>query len=314
MGVFERDYMRPEFRSGSRSSGPRSWSIVVWLIVINVVVYTLPRFFSDADGSLVYSLESFGSLSWQQLKAGKVWTPVTYMFLHGSLMHLAGNMFVLFFAGRNVLALLGKRHFLTIYFAGGILGGLLQVAFGALVGDNPLIGASGGVVALLIAMAALIPEQVVYLLLFFVIPVKMKMKTVALLVVAIDVAMLIGETLGVLDLGIGNLAHLGGALCGWLYIKRGLSTSRSGSATEADRWMKRFGRDHVVDAEVVEPTEKKTSWFQVAKKQSYISPSVDEILEKISAHGMQSLTDEDRQVLEKNSDELARMTKRADNK
>lgn len=316
MGVFERDYMRPEFRGGPPSGGPRSWSVVTWLIVINVALF-MPRFFSDAEGSLVSSLESFGSLSWLQLAAGKIWTPVSYMFLHGSLMHLAGNMFVLFFAGRHILAMLGQRHFLAIYFGGGVVGGLVQVFLGMLIGwNNPLIGASAGVIATVIALTALMPEQKVYLLLFFVIPIRMKMKTLALIFVVLDILMLCGDLLGWVDLGIGNLAHLGGALFGWLYVKRGLprSVRRRPSTDQSERWANRFGGKRVVDAEVTGASAGKKSWFTSAKKKPYISKSVDEILEKISAHGMQSLTDEERQVLAKNSEELARMSKRAGNR
>lgn len=298
--------MRANYQGGSRARGPQSWSVVTWLLVINVAVYVLQGFGEEA-------IVNFGSLSWQQLQAGKIWTLLSYMFLHGSLIHLAGNMFVLFFAGRNVLAMLGRRHFLTIYFGGGVVGGLLQVFLGLLIGWNsPLIGASAGVVATLIAMAALMPEQKVYLLLFFVIPIRMKMKTLAVVFVVIDLAMLFGEMLGAWSLGIGNLAHLGGALFGWIYIKRGLSASirRAPSPDQTDRWLNRFGGNQVVDAEMTEASEKKSSWFKSTKTQPYISASVDEILEKISAQGMQSLTDEERQILEKNSEELARMTKR----
>ncbi len=226
-------------------------------------------------------------------------------------------MLILFFAGRGVLSMLGRRHFLTIYFGGGLLGALVQVAFGLLIGnENYLIGASAGVVATLIALAALIPGQVVYLLLFFVIPVRMKMKTVALVVVVMDLVMMAGELLGVWSLGIGNLAHLGGALFGWLYIRRGLSGSsgQTSHSQQAGHWLHRFGGSRVVDAEVTGESgggeSKSSSWFKSAKPRPYVSESVDEILEKISEQGMQSLTDEERRVLEQSSEKLARMSHR----
>ncbi len=307
MGVYERDYMRPGSpHGGSPSGGPRSWSVLIWLIVINAGLFIF-------RGGNEAQLVNFGSLSFQQLAAGKIWTPVTYMFLHGSLMHVGGNMLVLYFFGRNILLMLGTRHFLTIYFVGGVVGGLVQVFVGLLIGwENPLIGASAGVAAIVIALTALLPEKKVYLLLFFVIPIRMKMKTLALVFVGLDLALFFADLLGVLSLGIGNLAHLGGALCGWLYIKQGLPNHRERrpSHDQSERWMNRFGENRVVDAEVSEPPEKKSSWFTSAKNKPYISKSVDEILEKISEHGMQSLTDEEKRTLEKNSEELARMTRR----
>lgn len=319
MGVYHRDYMRPGFEGGAPRTGPRSWSVVTWLIVINVAVFVLQRMIfpglflvPEGNGELI----PLGGLSWGELKAGKVWTLVTYMFLHGSLFHLAANMLILFFAGRGVLAMLGRRHFLMIYFGGGVMGAVAQVSFGLLVGNEDyLIGASAGVVATLIALAALIPEQIVYLLLFFVIPVRMKMKTVALVVVVMDLAMMAGELMGFFSLGIGNLAHLGGALFGWLYIRRGLSGSgrRTAYSEQASRWLDRFGGKRVVDAEVTGEGEgrgEKSSWFKAVKPRPYVSESVDEILEKISEHGMQSLTDEERKILEKSSEKLARMSNR----
>ena len=179
MGIYHRDYMRPDFQGGSQSGGLRSWSIITWLIVINVTLHVLvwviapELFLVERRGEWIPR----GSLSWGELMQGKVWTLFTYMFLHGSLLHLGVNMFVLFFAGRNVLTMLGRRHFLAIYFGGGLLGAVAQIAFGLIMGkENYLIGASAGVVATVIALAALIPEQKVYLLVFFVIPVRMKMK------------------------------------------------------------------------------------------------------------------------------------------
>lgn len=318
MGVHHRDYMRPGFGGGSQSGSPRSWSVVTWLIVINVGLFVVARLFPpdvfftrEANGVLLPK----GGLSWEQLSEWKIWTPFTYMFLHGSVWHLAANMFVLFFAGRNVLEMLGTRHFLAVYFGGGLMGAGLQMSLGwVLAGNSYLIGASGGVVATLIALAVLIPNQKVYLLLFFVIPIRMKMKTVAWVIVGADLAMLFVEVFRLADFGIGNLAHLGGALFGWLYVKRGLSGARrqTQSADQAYRWLQKFGVSDVVDADMAESEGNKKSWFKSSKKQSYISADVDEILEKISAQGMQSLTDEERRVLEKSSEKLARMTNRVD--
>jgi len=317
MGVYHRDYMRPGFQGEPQQRGPRAWSVVTWLIVINVAVYVLqwvlaPGYFliETPGGSIPR-----GYTSWEELKAWKIWTLLTYMFAHGNLLHLAVNMFVLYFAGRNVLAMLGQRHFLVIYFGGGLLGAFAQISFGLLIGrESFLIGASAGVVAAVIAMAALIPEQKVYLLLFFVIPIRMKMKTLAIVFIAIDVAMLVAELVGPWSFGIGNLAHLGGALFGWLYIIRGLSGSdrRRPFSDQSDRWLSRFGGNQVVDAEVADSSGKKRSWFQSSKTRPYVSDNVDRILEKISEQGMQSLTDEERKILEKSSEKLAKMTNRID--
>ncbi len=322
MGVYNRDYMRPDFQGGSRGSGPRSWSVVTWLIALNVAVYVLqwviaPDYFliRESNGELMPR----GGLSWSELEAGKIWTLVTYMFLHGGPKpwHLIFNMFVLFFAGRNVLELLGKKHFLVVYFGGGLLGAVAQIAFGLLMGrESYLIGASAGVVATLIAMAALVPQLEVYLLVFFVIPVRMKMKTVAMVLVAFDVGTMLAEFIGPWSFGIGNLAHLGGALFGWVYVKRGLSGAmgRKGPSNKEDRWQNQFGGNQEVDAEIQGERAEKKSWFKSSKNEPYISDNVDAILEKISEHGMQSLSEEERKILEKSSEKLAKMTGRTGRK
>ena len=93
-------------------------------------------------------------------------------------------MLLLYFAGREVEALLGPKHFLAIYFGGGLAGSLMQWAMQPL--DAPLVGASACVLAALIAFTTILPELEITCLLFFVIPVRLKAKYLAQAVMAIS--------------------------------------------------------------------------------------------------------------------------------
>ena len=150
-------------------------------------------------------------------------------------------MLLLYFAGREVEALVGARHFLTIYFGGGLLGGLAQWTFTSLPPNAPLIGASAGVLAVLIAFTTILPELELTCLLFFVIPIRIRARNLALLLVGSTVLFILVPYLN--NLGnqavnilshksvlIGHYAHLGGCIFGWLYVKHSSVTAIPGAS------------------------------------------------------------------------------------
>src|SRR5690606_24965388 len=146
----------------------------------------------------------------------KPWSLFTYIFLHAGVMHLLFNMLFLYFIGIILQDLLGNKHIFRIFLFGGIVGGALFLIFFNLIPgfkDQPLlpmVGASGGVTAVIVAAAVFTPNYKVYLFGIF----SISLKWIALIRVFIDLA----------GLGDGNndggqLAHLGGAFFGYLYIK-----------------------------------------------------------------------------------------------
>ncbi len=179
-------------------------------------------------------------LHWPLLKAGCFWQPVTYMFLHGSWFHLALNMLSLLFFGSAVEHFIGTRRFWTLFLVSGVVGGIgwmivnwLEPAFWLNVHRLPgafwpvlaqrwaeqqpigafgvCVGASAGVFGLIGAFATLCPERELLLLVFFVIPVRMKARTLALLLMVVTVVQLVA--------GWGQVAyaaHLAGGLAGCL--------------------------------------------------------------------------------------------------
>jgi membrane associated rhomboid family serine protease len=185
-------------------------------------------------------LEMVFGLHWPLLRAGCFWQPITYNFLHGSWLHLFLNMFSLLFFGSAVEWLTGTRRFWLLYLLSGILGGLgwmlfnglephLWLFLGRLPGDfwaplaqrwaerQPIgafgvcIGASAAVFGLIGAFAALCPERKLFLLLFFIIPLRLKARTLALLLMAVTLIQLMvgwGE--------VAYAAHLVGGIVGYL--------------------------------------------------------------------------------------------------
>lgn len=154
------------------------------------------------------ALISGWALSGTALAEGRWWTLVTHLFVHGSLLHLLVNVLALWFIGPEVEFMLGRVRYVVLYVLSGIAGGLLQTAFSQPASE--LIGSSGAVCGVLLSFTTAYPEMPLRALLFFILPVSMKAKTLGRSLIAVS---LIGAVTGVLP-WIGHLAHLGGALAG----------------------------------------------------------------------------------------------------
>ena len=305
MSIYDRDYIRNEDPRGS-GAGPKTWSAVVWLVVINVAVFLLNNLFfyskdRDVFGLSVEALESF-----------RFWTPLTYQFVHSSPWHLLGNMLGLFFLGRMLLELTGPRQVLRIYLLGGFAGGGLQLLYNAIFGpDAAIIGASASVLAIVIAVATLIPYRSIQMLLFFIIPVTLTLKQVAYLIVAINVLTFIfsfgPQEVGGRD-GIAVMAHFGGMLLGWAFIRFGFHQtsvpSRPGRSQGARKPLKdRFGIRVIRDGDSPDPD---VQGNDTPKRKPFVTSDVDAILDKINEHGFQSLSDDERRTLEQSSRKLSK--------
>jgi len=153
------------------------------------------------------------ALSGEGLARGWWWTPITHLFVHANLLHLAVNVFGLWFIGPEVETMLGRARFLVLYLVSGIAGGLLQTAFSA--PQSELVGASGSVCGVLLSFTTAYPEMPLRALLFFILPVSMKAKTLGrglIVFSALCAALRLFPQLG-------HLAHLGGAVAGALLTK-----------------------------------------------------------------------------------------------
>ena len=194
------------------------------LIMINLGVFvlvgilgTLAKIFSAG------SYDSFLFTQWLGLPNGiiyvlkKPWTIITYMFLHTGFLHILFNMLWLFWIGNILQEYIGKKKILPIYLLGGIVGGLLYILafnlfplFEHVPRDLPMEGASAGVMAIVIATATLLPDHTIRLLFIG----NVKLKWLALAFLVIDIISVQGGNAG------GHIAHLGGALLGFFFIKQ----------------------------------------------------------------------------------------------
>ena len=296
MGIYDRDYLR-DSDEDTVFGGPRGWSVVTWLLAVNTAVHLVKV--------LVFDGEAFGTLNRGQLLGGEVWRLVTYMFIHDDWLHLIMNMLILWFAGQWLVRQVGTRAFLVIYFGGGVVGALAHLAFL----DGDMMGASAACMAVFTALATLMPERVVAFLLFFIIPIQARFKTMALILAGIELLLFLSDQFGLFTFAPGgarvaHLAHLGGMLFGFLFVRLLLPLARrkDRDREKKARWKIRFGARRVVDAEVASSNP--------AADKPFVSTDVDAILDKISARGMQSLTEEEKRVLQRSSEKLAKRVNR----
>lgn len=180
------------------------------LVVLNALIFGIQTLVGpEADAGII---RRFG-LSTAGLEEGALWQFLTHAFLHGNLWHLLFNMVSLWFAGRIVEQTIGTRQFVILYVLSALGGGLGQVLLAP--GDSLLIGASGAVFGVLVAFSTIYAENVVTLLLFFVLPIRLRAKYLGIGIVAVSVISLLTG----FEPWIGHAAHLGGAITGYLFAR-----------------------------------------------------------------------------------------------
>jgi membrane associated rhomboid family serine protease len=288
---------RPYMRQPTRQF---YWSATMALLVANVVAFFL-QYLIRTSNPVLYN---YLPLSLDGLRHGCVWQLVTFQFMHGGILHLVFNCWALYFFGREVESALGQRNFLILYFASGIVGGLCQMA-GALAWPyhfgEEVVGASAGVFGLVAAFAVLYPDRPLMMLLFFVIPVNMRAKfllwfSAAFALVGIVLPVATAEQVPGLG-GIAHAAHLGGMLMGVFYIRQIIHWNwqwpRFGPATRPAGLPRPLVKVHSQKA-AWKPSEPPAE----LTPEEFVSKEVDPILDKISAHGIQSLTERERRILE----------------
>jgi membrane associated rhomboid family serine protease len=292
----DRDYMRaPEFRGSGGGSGFRwRWSCTTMLLAGYGAVFLAQlaaqrfaphnHFFQayllfKKDGAEI--MPGFLPLSLEGLAHGYVWQLVTYQFLHAGWMHLLLNCWAIYMFGRELEDMLGVRKYLTLMFSAGIVGGIFQVLvawvwpqyFG-----GPVVGASACAFGLVAAFALLFPERELTMLLLFVIPIHMRAQTLLVVSAVLAVAFIAFP----ID-NVANAAHLGGMAMGWFFVRKILQGN----------WSRLAERTSFTSRQpVLKPSPEKSA------PADFVASEVDPILDKISAHGIQSLTARERETLE----------------
>lgn len=196
--------------------GPRFSGMVRTLVLINVLVF-LWQILSMWVGGGYEILRIFGLTPALVLGKLFVWQLLTYLFLHADFFHIFFNMFALWMFGSELERYWGSHAFLRYFLITGVGAGLLSVLVDPY-STIPTIGASGAVYGILLAYALMFPNRYVYL--YFLFPVKVKYFVLAIGAFAFLSALASpGST-------IAHVAHLGGMLFGWLYLRGWLRIDR----------------------------------------------------------------------------------------
>jgi rhomboid family protein len=297
MGIQDRDYYREG--SGRFFDAWGRQGATIWIIVITCVVF----FVQCLGGAPLKSpLAQEGAYSFNDIVAGQVWRLFTSMFLHAGPWHLVLNMLVLYWAGTMLEDVYGSREFATFYVVSGLFANCLKLAAHAanLVPPTESLGASTAITATFVLFAFHFPWQRVHV--WFVFP--MPVWVAVLLYVGLD-------GLGALGLGqggVGYLGHLAGALFGVLYYQTGIRVGDLFSRRPRPRSLAK-PQLRVLPPAALDDTDTREPVGAGVENQSRprqgtdeIESKVDAVLAKVSQHGQESLTTEEREILFKASE------------
>ncbi len=271
-------------------------------IAINVFIFVVLGLFSLFDslfklGGLLKFNELFAFPSTINSWIQKPWSILTYMFIHGGLFHLLGNMIMLYFGGRIFTDLLGNKRVVPLYFAGGLFGALLFMLLYNIVPlfsesgfHAQLIGSSAAVLAIFFAIAAYVPNYEVFLIILG----PVRLKYIALFLFVLDLLSIDQGNPG------GHIAHIGGALVGISYaygLKKGYDFTLF--------FNRNLDKIATLFLKIRQPQKSK---IKVAyKHKGSVQPKapnpaskqeiIDAILDKISKSGYSSLTKEEQEII-----------------
>lgn len=269
-----------------QSGNPLYFYIGLNVIIFLVTAIIAVLFFLGNSGFMMseWIRNYFGLPALISALPTRFYTVITYMFFHDGFLHLLFNMLGIFWFGNIFMNFLKSRQFHFVYLAGGLTGAILYVAGlnilpvfnGNLIGQT-VIGSSAAVMAIIVATATLVPNYSIMLLFFG----EVKIKWVA-------VAYFLMSFLGLSSANAGgNLAHIGGALLGFIFIKQ---------LQRGSDWSKMFERKpklKVVRNE--KPAPKKPVFNEVSQQE------IDAILDKISSSGYDKLSATEKEKLFKAS-------------
>jgi rhomboid family protein len=274
-------------------------SMLTKIIYINLAVFVIVRLvevfymlFNIGDAS------QFPLLMWLAVPADlgellyKPWTIFTYMFLHHDFIHILFNLLWFYWFGKIFLQYLTEKQLLNVYILGGVFGALLYiVAFNLLPLFQPYLqssialGASAAVLAVVVSISFYVPNYTLNLM--FIGPIKLKY--IALISIAIDVLSIAGANSG------GHIAHLGGALFGYIFI----SQYKSGKefSLDFDKFFKSIAKLFKSKPKIKVTYKKPKTDMEYNAEKAKKQEDIDKILDKISKAGYESLTKEEKEIL-----------------
>ena len=307
-------YSKGGFGSGMMDEFKNAFKLpdngLMQIIFINVAVFLvfmiLRVVLTLSGGVEVYD----GLMKWFIMPASisaflvKPWTLITYFFMHEGFMHILFNMLFLYWFGIIIKEFLGGTKVVSLYVLGGIAGGLFYLLiynlipyFGDRVDASVMMGASAGVYAVVVGAATLMPNYTIHLI--FLGPVRIKY--IAIFYVLMSFAQTTGANAG------GNLAHLGGAALGFFFIRQLQQGTDFGKPVH---WFLAFVKSFFVQQPKVHVSYKRSASEKSSNKKKTTSTKasgsvntdvsqeeIDDILDKISQYGYESLSKEEKQKL-----------------
>jgi membrane associated rhomboid family serine protease len=249
------------------------------IILINVIIFCLPLVINTV--LFLFNLKTHSFFSFFELNPQldyffkNIWTIITYAFIHLDFFHIFWNMFILYFASEYFLNFFDEKKYIKIYFYGILFGGIffvLSYNLFPVFKDNftSLIGSSAAVYSVLIFICTYFPNNKVNLILF-----KTELKYIGIVYVLLSLIQIPIENPG------GNIAHIGGAFCGYYYAINLYNNSFSINFKNFFNKMKDYNLS-----------------------QSENQKKIDTILDKISKSGYESLTKKEKEFLFKSKDHL----------
>jgi len=297
----------------------RPTSALVWLLCALVAGFVIQMVFERLFlSSFFANAAAFSPVAARGLR---VWTFVSYAFLHAGALHLLVNSLMIYFMGREVLPLLGNRRFVTVALAAAAGGALLWFAVhhniptpknpGDVVVVPQLVGASAISLALLILFACFNPNSPITVLLFFVIPVTIRPKYLAAIAIAFDLGGLVFYELPARQdaLPIAHSAHLGGVLVAFGYyflVHRREWRNPDGVAGSGllPEWLRLRKKPAAIASPKYKVNMSSSTTATPASAAEKIRVEVDRILDKINNQGFASLTEEEKRTLDSAKDVL----------
>ncbi len=244
--------------------------VLLSLIGANLAVFTAQQVLQAYQPAIV---PDYLGLSYRGIDQACAWQFFSAMFLHAGVFSFAANMFVLYFIGRDLESIVGQKHFFYLFFL-GVIGGEIGHLF-LMPSTTVLVAASGGVAAVVVAFATILPEMEVADSLFFVLPVRLKAKYIAYALFALGLLLVVVVRDGV----VSHSAYLGGGAAGWLYAH-----------------LLGFGRPSFVQRALRHRRLEGERRRQMSVEE-FIAEEIDPLLEKISRNGLASLSRSERRML-----------------
>jgi membrane associated rhomboid family serine protease len=264
----------------------KNGGILIKLIFINSIIFILGGLIGLFYGNVEYWLSM--PSDWQEL-IYKPWTIITYNFYHKGLLHFFLNILNLYWFGKIFLIYFNDKKLLSLYLLGGIVGGALYfIVYNAFPSKFPisiLMGASASIMAIIIAAAVYAPNFKVYMVFLG----EVKLIYIGLFSFILSLILINSENAG------GNIAHVGGAIFGYLWVKqyqRGVEIT-GWFARILDFFGSLFKRRKMKVVHKQPPRDE----LEYNHQKNVNQKEIDRILDKISKAGYDSLTKSEKETL-----------------